>query len=153
MANNRIVRRLFHAWFLMRRPMTLGVRLLVEDAAGKMLLVRHTYVAGWYFPGGGVERGESQQQAARKELLEETGILCTGELELLGIYQNVKASRRDHVSFFRCREWKEERSFSPNREIAEIGFFSPDDLPDEITPATLRRVKEYYGSARVSETW
>ena len=153
MASNRIIRKLLHTWFLLRRPMTLGVRLLVEDNEGKILLVRHTYVDGWYFPGGGVEKGESQQQAAKKELREETGIGCTGELELVGIYQNSSASRRDHVSLFRCREWREERIFTPNREIAEIRFFSVNELPKDTTPATFRRIEEVYRSAAVSEFW
>jgi hypothetical protein len=45
--------RLFHAWFLMTRPMTLGVRALAFDADRRVLLVKHTYVAGWHLPGGG----------------------------------------------------------------------------------------------------
>ncbi len=133
--------------------MTLGVRLLVEDEAEKVLLVRHTYVGGWYFPGGGVEKGESQQQAAHKELREETGIVCIGDPELFGVYWNRNASRRDHVSLFRCREWREERAFTPNREIAEIGFFALDALPDDITPGTMRRLEEIYQGHKVSEYW
>ncbi|MEM9842987.1 MAG: NUDIX domain-containing protein, partial [Pseudomonadota bacterium] len=37
--------------------MTLGVRAIVENAEGQVLLVRHTYTPGLYLPGGGVERG------------------------------------------------------------------------------------------------
>ena len=153
MANNRFIRRIFHTWFLVRRPMTLGVRILLEDEAGKILLLRHTYVEGWYLPGGGVEKGESQPAAARKELREETGIDCHGELELLGVYWNSTASKRDHVSLFRCTEWRQVVAFEPNREIAEIGFFHIDALPDDTTVATRRRIDEFFRSVEISETW
>ena len=50
--------KLFHGWFLLRRPMTLGVRGIVHDAEkGTVFLIRHTYIAGWQLPGGGVEVG------------------------------------------------------------------------------------------------
>jgi hypothetical protein len=48
-------RPLIYAVFRMRRGLTLGVRAVVTDEAGKVLLVEHTYLKGWYLPGGGVE--------------------------------------------------------------------------------------------------
>lgn len=133
--------------------MTLGVRVVVEDGEGRVLLVRHTYVKGWYLPGGGVEVGETQAAAAKKELLEETGILCDGEPELIGVYLNLTASRRDHVSLYRCRKWSQAKVFNPNKEIAEIGFYAISDLPDGVTPGTLRRIEEVYGGNERSELW
>jgi hypothetical protein len=48
----RLRSRLFHTWFLLRRPMTLGVRGIVHDRLNnKVLLIRHTYVPGWHLPG------------------------------------------------------------------------------------------------------
>lgn len=153
MPSNPIVRRLLHAWFVLRRPMTLGVRVLVEDERSRILLVRHTYVPGWYLPGGGVENGQTQQQAAIRELQEEAGIVLTGSLDLVGVYWNRTASRRDHVTLFRCREWEQPEPFRPNREIAEAGFFDLSALPDETTPATQRRVEEVYGGRPASQHW
>ena len=52
--------RLFHTYFLIRRPMTLGARAVIHDrAGGSVFLIRHTYVPGWQLPGGGVESGET----------------------------------------------------------------------------------------------
>jgi hypothetical protein len=51
-----LIRPLFHAHARRTRGMTLGVRGLVTDAEGRVLLVEHTYMPGWYMPGGGVER-------------------------------------------------------------------------------------------------
>lgn len=153
MASSKIIRRLLHFWFLIRRPMTLGVRVLVQDETGAVLLVRHTYVRGWYFPGGGVEPGDTMQKTARKEVYEETGIELNGDLELMGVFHNLTASKRDHVTFYRCHQWDRKQEFSPNREIAEIGFFKLDDLPDGITPSTWRRLQEVYFDEEMSDHW
>ncbi len=66
------------------RPITLGVRLmLVKD--GQILLVKPTYQDGWYFPGGGVKKHETLEQAARREAKEEIGAEL-GQLEFLGVF-------------------------------------------------------------------
>ena len=58
--------RLFHGYFLLKRPMTLGVRgLVLDEVEGKVFLIRHTYVPGWQLPGGGVELGETMARVAR----------------------------------------------------------------------------------------
>ena len=55
----RLRLRLLHLGFLVTRPMSLGVRGIVITAGDEVLLVRHGYVSGWHFPGGGVEVGET----------------------------------------------------------------------------------------------
>ena len=58
----RLTIRLLHWSFLVTRPMSLGVRAIVVGAEDKVLLVRHGYVSGWHFPGGGVEVGETSSR-------------------------------------------------------------------------------------------
>ena len=60
---------------------------LLVDGEGRLLLQRRTMdapsAAGkWSFPGGGIEPGEEPEEAARRELLEETGLAVDGELAL-----------------------------------------------------------------------
>ncbi len=153
MADNKILRKLFHLFFLLKRPMTLGVRVLVENDKGEVLLVKHTYVEGWYLPGGGVETTETMAQTAAKELREEVGFEIIGEPKLLGIYKNSSASKRDHVAIYKAEEWREVERFTPNREIAEIGFFAVDDLPKDITAGNLRRIREFYFDEPISQYW
>ncbi|WP_255167009.1 NUDIX hydrolase [Natrononativus amylolyticus] len=51
-----------------------GAHTIVSRSSGELLLVRHEGVDRWVLPGGGVDRGESFLEAARRELDEEAGI-------------------------------------------------------------------------------
>jgi ADP-ribose pyrophosphatase YjhB (NUDIX family) len=132
--------------------MTLGVRAACFDADGRIFLVRHTYLPGWYMPGGGVERHETALQALAKELREEGNLEIRGAPELLHAYLNRNASPRDHVLFYRVVV-EQTRLRLPDREIAESGFFALDALPDGVTSATLRRLAELRGEVERSDYW
>lgn len=124
--------------------MTLGVRAAAFDDAGRVFLVRHTYVGGWQLPGGGVEKGETAGEALAKELGEEGNLVLGEPAELVGVHLNRAASPRDHVLFYRCRVVQKAEKIADS-EIAEAGFFALDDLPAETTPATRRRLAELAG--------
>jgi 8-oxo-dGTP pyrophosphatase MutT (NUDIX family) len=57
-----------------------GQILLLERAAGGAL------AGQWFLPGGAADPGELPEAAARRELLEESGLQIDGELELVGVY-------------------------------------------------------------------
>ena len=59
----RLVHQLITFGALFQRPMTLGVRGLIIDKNDRVLLVKHTYVSGFYLPGGGVEAGEAGERS------------------------------------------------------------------------------------------
>ncbi|PHP67336.1 DNA mismatch repair protein MutT [Zhengella mangrovi] len=146
--------RLFHLYFLFARPMTLGVRAIVHDAAaGTVFLVRHTYVPGWQLPGGGVENGESADEALARELDEEGHIRLTGPARLLSFHFNRRASRRDHVALYLVEAFEQTRPRQRDREIAEAGFFPLDALPPETTQATRERLDEAFGGRVSSPYW
>ncbi len=149
----RFPTRAFLAYAALRRGMTLGVRAAVFDAEGRILLIRHSYVAGWHMPGGGVERGETMRASLERELIEEAGIALTGPPELFGIYWNRRGSPRDHVGLYVCRQWRQAAPPPRNLEIVDSGFFAADALPEATTPATRRRLAEIAGEAEASETW
>jgi len=146
--------RLFHLYFLLRRPMTLGVRGLIHDrASNTVFLIRHTYVPGWQLPGGGVEVGETLGEALTRELAEEGNIVLTAPPLMKSMHFNRRASRRDHVAFYLIEAFSQATPKLPDREIAETGFFSLDRLPEGTTPATLRRIAEVFGKAQLSPYW
>jgi 8-oxo-dGTP pyrophosphatase MutT (NUDIX family) len=128
----------------LRRRMTLGARVMLVDG-DKVLLIRHGYVPGWSFPGGGIEPGETAEACALREVVEETGYRPTAPMELFGLYHNTNpVTNRDHVAFFVSRDFEKAAEFKPNREIAEIGWFAVSALPDKITPSTSQRIDEYF---------
>ena len=133
--------------------MTLGVRIIVSNLKGEVLLVRHTYVSGWHLPGGGVEKQETASDAACKELMEEAGIRVLGSLELKSVHANRKASKRDHVLLYHCKDWEIARPFVPNREIAEIGFFALQNVPELTTPSTRLRLEEIFAGRPPADFW
>lgn len=144
---------LLHSFFLLKRPMTLGVRAIVLNKDNEILLVRHTYVPGWHLPGGGVETHETVEQALVKELKEEAGIVLKAPPKLLGLYKNKHASKRDHVVLFLCRDFKKTGSHKPDFEIAEIGFFSLGQLPSATVPSVLHRLDEVLNGKKISQYW
>jgi 8-oxo-dGTP pyrophosphatase MutT (NUDIX family) len=137
----------------MARGMTLGVRGVVLDADDKVFLVRHSYVAGWHLPGGGVEVGETSLEALRRELVEEGRIELTGEPVLHGLFFNSQVSRRDHVAVYIVRQFRQDRLPEPNYEIVECGFYDAGALPAETTRGTRLRIAEVLEGAVPIATW
>ncbi len=134
------------------QPLRLGVRGLVIDQAGRVLLVRHTYISGWYLPGGGVEPGESAKAALARELREEAGVEVGGPCLLHGIFFNPRASRRDHVACYIVRDFQIVPR-EPDLEIAEARFFPAGALPADTSPATRARLEEALKGVPLSDTW
>jgi len=147
------LRRLLHVYWRFARAMTLGVRALVIDEEGRIFLVKHSYVRGWYLPGGGVETGETLSEALARELREEGNIEVTAPPQLHGVFYNSRESRRDHVALFIVRDFRQIAAPVPDREIIAHGFFALDALPNDTTAATRTRIIEVLGGAPVSERW
>lgn len=152
-AGERGLRGVMHVWWRMSRGLTLGVRAVVIDRADRVLLVRHSYVSGWYLPGGGVEVGETLHEALVRELAEEGNVRLTGAVALFGVYLNAHVSRRDHVALYVVRAFEQPAPPAPNHEIVATGFFPVDALPDGTTRGTRARLAEVLHGAAVSQRW
>jgi ADP-ribose pyrophosphatase YjhB (NUDIX family) len=146
------LRPLLHMWFRMIRGLTLGVRGLIVDSQGRVLLLQHTYVPGWHLPGGGVERGETADQALAREMQEEAGVRVLGRAALLSVHSNEAHHRGDHVLFYRIDAW-EPCAASNQGEIHTVAWFAPDALPADLTLATRRRIAEALEGVESDPAW
>ena len=147
------LRRVFHLYWRLARSMTLGVRAVVLDPDNKVFLVKHSYVSGWYLPGGGVEVGETLLHALTRELMEEGRIELLAAPALHGVFLNRHISRRDHVAVYVVRQFRQDRLPEPNREIVASGFFDVAALPEDTTPGTRLRIAEVLGGTAPGTTW
>jgi 8-oxo-dGTP pyrophosphatase MutT (NUDIX family) len=148
-----MIRRVFHLYWRFSRGMTLGVRAVVLDAAGRVFLVKHSYISGWHLPGGGVEPGETVLDALGRELLEEGNIELTGSPAFHGLYFNGGVSDRDHVALFVVKAFRQIAPPTPGHEIIAHGFFPTDALPDGTSAATRARIAEAVLGAPARDRW
>lgn len=116
-----------------------GVHALITDEMGRILLVRRNYMNhDWIPPGGLMEEGESITSAVVREVLEETGFLIEpGDLIVVGS----RPATNDVIIVF-AASIIERRSVKVNpSEIAEINFFSVDNLPDPMKPEAKKLIE------------
>lgn len=146
------VRPLFFTVVRITRGMTLGVRGIAVDAEGRVLLVKHTYVHGWWLPGGGVERGQTAEDALVREMREEAGLIVEGRPVLVSIHSSERHFRGDHVLIYRIDRFTLTDRTHLN-EIAEIGWFDPAALPEDTHRATRARLAEVFGGEACDPAW
>ena len=131
-------------------PVAYGACGLIERD-GKVLLVRHSYVAGWLLPGGGARRGEPAEQAIVRELREEIGLMRSAPPELFGLYSRTAGWATNVIALYRMRD--AEFAFRPNLEVREILFTDPEAPPDGTPNSVRRRLAEFAGMEPRSPHW
>lgn len=139
------------AWRLFR-PRTRGVKVMVFNQAGELLLVRHSYgnKALFMLPGGGIRPFEAPDAAAVREVREELGCALE-DLTLLSVHASSHEGKRDTVHLFRARVAGAVKA--DGVEIDEARYFALDALPPTASPATRRRIAELRGEREVDGSW
>ena len=142
----RLIYRIYRLQWWVTRPLVVGVRIILVQE-GQVLLVRHTYQQHWYFPGGAVKRGETLVEAAKREALEESGVLLLEAPQLLGIYSSFNEGKSDHIVVFACENFQIGKA-TDRWEIDACQFFPLTALPVDLSPACKRRLEEYQTGGR-----
>ena len=141
------------SWIYRRfRVRTHGVKVMVFNGSGHLLLVRHSYgdTSQHLIPGGGIRPFEKSPAAARREIREEVG-LEVDRLKFVASYYSDAEGKRDSVDLFTA--FSDSRPTSDSREIEEANFFPLDALPDTLSRSTLRRIAEYRETRMEGGVW
>ena len=112
-----------------------GASIIVENEKGEVLLQQRTDNGCWGYAGGSVELYEVVEEAAARELEEETGLIAD-EIELLGVFSGERLRytypNGDQVStidiVYLCRKYHGELKCQPG-EVERLAFFAPDAIP------------------------
>lgn len=127
-----------------------SVNVVVVDAAGRILMIRRTDNGNWAIPGGAIDLGESMVQAAVRETIEETGIMCE-VTSIDGIYTDPR-----HVIHYTSNdEVRQEFSIvltarptggepTPSSESSEVHWVEPDAVASLQMHRSMRMRIEHY---------
>jgi 8-oxo-dGTP pyrophosphatase MutT (NUDIX family) len=135
-------------WGLLRREVR-GCHVLAFDAAGRVLLVRHSYhlTGRWLLPGGGLARGEDPAETGARELAEETGCALAIPCWIATDVRAMPGGWRNRIELVTGHASGEPRA--DGREIAEAAFFDPGALPEAAGSSvhvSLARWREWQSS-------
>lgn len=120
---------------------TIGVFSAVFDDEGRILCVKRAYgPQNWTTPGGRMDSGESPIAALEREVLEETGYVVRAG-RLVGVYA---ATFKDDLVLSIEAKIIGRETWEPNTEIAEVGFFAQDALPQPMHPFTATRIRDAF---------
>ncbi len=123
------------------RPLLqVGASVIVENSEGKILLQRRKDNHCWGYAGGSVDLDEKVEDAAKRELFEETG-LTANSIELFGVFSGKETHyiypNGDEVSnidiVYICKDYSGELK-EQESEVEELMFFDIKDLPENISP-------------------
>jgi len=117
-------------------PFRISVSALIFDE-GRVLLARRRDIDWWNLPGGGMEAGETVEEAICREVREETGLEIEVE-RLIGVYS--KPQKQEVVLSFLCHVTG--GTLCVTEESRECRYFAPDDLPANTLPKHRQRVED-----------
>ena len=137
-------------WIGHERMFVPGVRAVIVNADGKILLQKRGDLDIWGLPGGSMELDETVLEALRREIWEETGITVK-DPQPMGIYcgpiHRITYPNGDQIQCFGLafivRSWEGE-FVADGDESKELRFFSQDEIPKTMLPTHSKTVEDYF---------
>lgn len=135
------------------RPLLqVGASVIVEDTCGRILLQLRSDNHCWGYAGGSVELDEEVEEAAKRELFEETGLIAN-KLTLFGVFSGKDTHyvypNGDEVSnveiVYVCKDYNGELRCQQG-EVDELRFFEVDKIPDNLSKPIEKTLKKYIES-------
>ena len=133
-------------WYALLPKKHVAAGCLFRDELGRVLLVKPTYKPPWEIPGGGVEAGESQLSACRREVREELGLdRAPGRLLCVDHRGPIDGVGGDALRFIFCGGTLTDEELAAIvldvEELSEWRFVAVDELDAHVIPALARRIR------------
>ncbi|MEV6696264.1 NUDIX hydrolase [Streptomyces sp. NPDC051453] len=120
-----------------------GISAAIIVDSGKVLMVRRRISEGelmWQFPAGGIEAGETPEDAAVRETLEETG-LTVKAVRLLG--QRVHPKTRREMSYTACEPIEGTAYVADDDELDAVAWVAHGEITQYVPYPLAPMVQEY----------
>ncbi|MGP3924752.1 NUDIX hydrolase [Streptomyces sp. 8N616] len=124
-----------------------GISAAIVVNEGRVLMVRRRMKEGelsWQFPAGAIEAGETAEQAAVRETLEETG-LTVSAVKLLGERVHPKTQRL--MSYTACDVVSGTAHVADEEELAELAWVTHAEIPEYVPYGLFEPVQDYLDGA------
>ena len=132
------------------RPIIMcGANVILLNDQGQILLHHRIDRDWWGLPGGAMELGESFEQTAKREVLEEVGLICR-DLKLFNVYSGEKLYYKypdgnevyNVTATYICKDFSGERVVDPS-EGRDARFFPLDKIPSNLSSSIEEIVEEF----------
>ncbi|MGD6880037.1 NUDIX hydrolase [Bacillus infantis] len=136
------------------RPLIMaGASVIILDQNNKLLLQLRKDNHCWGLTGGSLEPGESLEEAAKREMYEETG-LAAKNLKLFNVFSGeefyYKLPHGDEVynvtATYICNDFDGELRID-HEEVVNLAFFDVDQLPSNISPPDRPVIREFINAS------
>ena len=119
----------------------ISMAIIVQD--GRALMIRRRQREGklsWAFPGGGIEAGETAEQASVRETEEETG-LDVKAVKVLGA--RVHPDTGADMTYVACEVVAGEARVADAEELAEVAWLEHGQIPEHVPWGLYPPVQDY----------